>query len=439
MLVLEIAVIVVLILVNGLLAMSELALVSARRARLESLQHEGRPGARAALALSDQPGQFLSTVQVGITLIGVLAGTFGGATVAEDLALWLGALPGLAPYAEATAFTVVVVAVTYASLIFGELVPKQLALRQPEVIAMRVAPLMSTVARLARPAVLVLDSSSGLILRLLGARHDTGPAVTEDEVRAAIVEGGRAGVLHETEHDLLRGVMRVADWTVEPLATPRAEVVWIDLDAGTEALHAVLATATHSRFPVARGSLDGVLGIVEVEDLLAQLVRGETLDPERVLQPPVTLRPSAPALEALDVLKGVPTHLALVVETGGRVTGVITETDILAAIAGGFAATGPGDTRPIVERSNGSWLVDGDVAVDLVADAVGLRALPGRREFHTLAGLVLWQLERVPMTGDAIQLGGFRIEVVDMDGQRIDKLLVSRLDDSTDAPGSAHR
>lgn len=424
---LELGFILILLLVNGLLALSELALVSSRRLRLEALATQGVRGARSALKLMDHPGRFLSAVQIGITLVGVLAGAVGGATLAGRLAGVLEGVAWLAPHSEALAYLVVVLGTTYAALVVGELVPKQLALRAPEELAARVAPGMQLLSRLTGPAVSLLDRSAALLLGLLGSHRVAPPTVTEEEVRAVIAEGARSGVLLAAERELISGVMRVADWTIEPLATPRADVVWLDLDAGEAAHLEVLAQAAHSRLLVGRGSLDEVLGVVEVEDLLAQRLAGGRLDPAAVMHPPLVLRTTTPALQALEALRQAGSHFAVVLENGERLYGILTAMDILSAMSASLAEPAVGESPPVVQRPDGSWLVDGELPIDRVADAVGLPVLSGRRDFHTLAGLVLWQLERLPVPGDTVEFAGFRLEVVDMDGPRVDKILVSRL------------
>lgn len=427
---LELGVIVVLVLLNGVLAMSELAVVSARRPRLEALLSAGRRGARAALQLADQPGRFLSTVQIGITLVGIAAGTFGGATLARDLALYLDRLSWVAPHGEAVAFVLVVLGTTYATLILGELVPKQLALRAPERVAARVAPGMRLLSRLAGPAVSVLDGSTSLVLRLLGAERPVRPEVTEEEVRAVITEGGRSGALHADERELLRGVMRVADWTVEAVATPRREVVWLDVDADEAGLREVLAQAAHSRLVVARGSLDAVLGVVKVEALMARALAGEALAPGTLMQPAAVVHRSTPALKALGVLHASHSHVALVVDGGGALLGILTAMDVLTAMSRGLTAPGFGERPPVRPQPDGSWEADADAPLERVADAVGL-PLPGaRQDFHTLAGLVLWQLERVPEPGESVRYAGFRLEVLAMEGPRVRTVGIRRLDET---------
>jgi len=421
----EMAVVLALIAANGFLAASELAVVSSRKPRLQRLAHAGLPGAAAALALGGNSGRFLSTVQIGITLIGILAGAFSGATIAERFAGYLETLPLSPALAEATAVVLVVAVVTYVSLIVGELVPKQFALRNPERVAAAVAPSMILLSKLASPAVTLLDASSRLGLRLVGAKQKAAEQVTDEEIRTLVAEAESAGVVEKAEQEMITGVMRLADRTVQGLMTPRGDVDWLDLEDSDDALHARIAASHHSRFPVGRGGIDQALGIIETKDILAGSIgRGYVLARDHVKPAPV-VPDSADALQVLATLKASPVHMALVVDEYGSFEGVVTTADILEAIAGEFAA-GQGDVPQAAQREDGSWLFDGSLPVDRMADLIGI-TLPADRSYHTVAGFVLQNLPRIPIAGDRVAIDGWRFEIVDMDGRRIDKVLAERL------------
>ncbi|OOO02833.1 MAG: Magnesium and cobalt efflux protein CorC [Chromatiales bacterium USCg_Taylor] len=423
----EILVILLLVLLNGVFAMSELAVVSSRKARLKVLADKGHRGAPSALDLVENPGRFLATVQIGITLVGVLAGTFGGATITERLAAYLDSFPDITPFGEPIAIGIVVIGITYLSLIIGELVPKQLALKNPERLASAIARPMMFLAKVAAPIVYFLELSSRLVLRLLGARRTPEQTVTEEEVKAVVAEGVTAGALKREEKEMISGVMRLADWPVQAIMTPRQEVVWLDLDEGDEAIARRLQESHFSRLPVARGSLDRVLGIVQAKDLLNRAIAGKSLGIESALCQPVIVHRYILALQLLEMFRQSPIHMALVLDASGGLEGIVTAADFLKAIVGGLAEAGGKDEPEAFQREDGSWLIDGDLHIDVVKDRLGLREIPDERDFHTVAGLILWRLERVPAAGDHTDFGGFRFEVVDMDGPRIDKVLAVAL------------
>ncbi|MGH8645469.1 MAG: hemolysin family protein [Gammaproteobacteria bacterium] len=427
----EILVILLLVLLNGVFAMSELALVSSRKARLKVLADEGQKGASSALDLVENPGRFLATVQIGITLVGVLAGTFGGATITERLAAYLDSFPNITPFGEPIAIGIVVIGITYLSLILGELVPKQLALKNPERLASAMARPMTFLAKGVAPIVHFLESSSTVVLRLLGAHRTPEQTVTEEEVKAVVAEGVTTGTLKPEEKEMISGVMRLADWRVQAIMTPRQEVVWLDLDEGDEAIGLSLQESHFSRLPVARGSLDRVLGTVQAKDLLNRALAGQSLDVESALCQPVIVHRYTTALHVLEMFKQSPIHMALVLDASGALEGIVTAGDFLKAIVGGLAEPGGNGEPEAFEREDGSWLIDGDLHIDVARDQLGLR-VPGKRDFHTVAGLILWRLERVPAVGEHIEIGGFRLEVVDMDGPRIDKVLAVALTGSSE-------
>jgi len=422
----EVLVILLLVLLNGVFAMSELAIVSSRKARLKVLADEGNRGASSALDLAENPGRFLATVQIGITLVGVLAGTFGGATITEDLAAYFDRFPELGPLGEPMAIGIVVIGITYLSLIIGELVPKQLALKNPERVASTVARPMTFLAKVAAPIAYCLELSSRLVLRLLGAHRTLEQTVTEAEVKAVVAEGVTAGALKPEEKEMISGVMRLADWRVQAIMTPRHDVAWLDLDEGDEVMGR-LRESHFSRLPVARGSLDRVLGIVQAKDLLNRAIAGKSLGIESALCQPVIVHRNTLALQLLEMFRQSPIHMALVLDASGGLEGIVTAADFLKAIVGGLAEAGGEDEPEAFQREDGSWLIDGDLHIDVVKDRLGLREIPDERDFHTVAGLILWRLERVPAAGDHVDFAGFRFEVVDMDGPRIDKVLAVAL------------
>ncbi|HEX2485530.1 MAG TPA: hemolysin family protein [Myxococcota bacterium] len=426
MIVLELAVVVALVLVNGLFAMVELAVVSASRPRLRALAEEGRKGAAAALRLAESPGRFLSTVQIGITAVGIGAGAFGGATLAERLAEPLVARGLSFAAAEAIALGVVVGGITYLSLVAGELVPKQLALRNAEAIASTAARPMELLSRIASPAVALLDRSTRLVLRLLGPPAEPRPQVTEDEIKALVNEAESAGVVEPEETRMITGVMRLGDRPVRALMTPWVDVDWVDVSAGAAAARRIGRESSHSWLPAVRGRREDVIGAVRSRELLL-------LEPDagsEAIEALVRLAPlvpaSADALDALARFRASPVHLALVVDEHGATLGVVTPIDILEAIAGGLSSEEQ-QHPPAVRRRDGSWLLDGWLRVEEASDALGVQ-IPSRVGAHTVAGFLLYELNRLPRTGDAIDHDGWRFEVVDMDGNRVDKVLAAKIE-----------
>ena len=423
---LEIAVVLALVLLNGFFAMSEIAVVSARPARLEALARKGR-GARLALGLARDPGRMLSTVQIGITLIGIVAGAFGGARLAEPLAAGIGRVPALAPFSAEIAYTLVVAAITYLSLIIGELVPKHLALRGPERVAALVAPTIELIARISTPAVWLLETSSRFVLRLLGSEVQPAETVTEEEVRTLIAEGTRAGVFHRHEQEMIERVLRLADRPVRAIMTPRVELVWLDVEAGPDEIARIIRESGHSRFVVGKGSLDELLGVVHVRGLLDVCLGGRALDLRAAVRPMPVVPDTMRVSRALEALRQARVSMALVVDEYGEVEGVVTAEDVLEALVGDMPEHRLDEEGAIVRRGDGSMLMDGMLAIDEVKLALGLDSVPEAETYHTLAGFVLAQLGRVPTEGESVAYGGWRFEVVDMDGRRIDKVLVCRL------------
>ena len=422
---LEILVVVLLILLNGLFALSEMAVVTSRKSRLQQQAEAGDRRARAALELAEAPDRFLSTVQVGISLVGVLAGAFGGATLAGPLARLLRRLPALAPYAEAASLVLVVLAITYLTLVLGELVPKRLALARPERTAAAVAGLMRALSALFRPVVRLLSGSTGLVVRLLGVRPSAEPPVTEEEITLLLRQGAAAGVFSEVERSMLQGVFRLNDLPVGALATPRTEIDWLDVEDPPEETLRRLLASPHSVLPVADGNLDRVRGVVRAKDLLAHRLTTGRVDLQAVLRPVQFIPETVVISRLIPGLRTWGSNLALVVDEYGGLEGLVTTRDLLERIVGSLQPSAP----QAVRRDDGSWLLDGMLPVGELKELLRLETLPGEEEhdFHTVAGFLLAQLGRVPSVAESFEWAGLRVEVVDMDGPRIDKVLVSRL------------
>jgi putative hemolysin len=419
----EILILSLLILVNGLFAMAEIAVISARKTRLQQQAQEGDKKAQTALDLANAPNQFLATVQIGITLVGIMAGAFGGATIAEELANALEQVPLLAPYSEAIGVGVVVLAITYLSLVIGELVPKRLGLNNAERVAARLAPSMRTLSRLSSPLVRFLDWSTNLALRLFGVKPRQETPVSEEEIKLLLQQGMRAGVFEPAEQTMVEQVFRLTDTTVKMLMTPRLDVVWLNLDDPLDETRRIVATRRHSRFPVARGDLDHVLGLVYAKDLLGKGLDGQPLD-LATFRPALFLPESITALEAVEQMKEKHTDAALVIDEYGGLEGLLTVADILRAIVGDIPTPGEAIESEAVQREDGSWLLSGMLPVDEVKNLLGIGSLPYEgTHYQTLGGLVLLCLGRIPATGDHFQCCDWQFEVVDMDGRRVDKVL----------------
>jgi putative hemolysin len=424
---LEIILLLFLILLNGLFAMSELAVVSARKSRLQNLAENGNERARAALDLVEHADRFLATIQIGITLVGTLAAAIGGATLARQLAAALASVPLLAPFADAVSVGLVVLAITFLTLVFGELVPKQLALHSPERISMALAAPMHALSRLASPAVRILTGSSNFLVRLLGIRPSAEPPVTEEEIKVLIEQGTQAGVFEEAEQEMVEGVFRLGGQLVGALMTPRPDVDWIDLDEPPGVIHDQILNSRRSRFPVAKGDLDGVLGVLRVKDLLGQGFSCNAPDIRKLLRPPLFIPENVEALHALEEFKENRERFAIVTDEFGGVAGVISSTDILEAIVGDLPAKGEPAEPEAMLREDGSWLMGGALSIEEMQDHLDLDRLPDEEEgtFQTAGGFVMARLGEVPSVGDRFEWGGYRFEVMDMDGRRVDKILVT--------------
>jgi putative hemolysin len=418
----------VLILANGVFAMSEIAVVAARKVRLQQRADDGDERARAALALANHPAQFLSTVQVGITLVGILAGAYGGATIADPLAERISAFPELAPYAEGIALGLVVTVIAFLSLVLGELAPKNVALTNPETIASWVAKPMMWLARVGGPFVALLTGTTNLILRIFGIKGQAEPHLTEDEIKAVISQGAESGVLEAAEESIVQRVLQLGDQRVAGLMTPRPDIEWIDVDASADELRDFLGSHSHTQFVVCHGGLDNVLGIVRSADLLPMAMRGRSIDLRALTKDALFVPDSMPAVQLLESFRASHTHMALVMDEFGAVEGLVTITDMLEALVGHLPANASDAASSFVTRADGSWLIDGSASMEEVTTRLALDELPPDEAgaYHTLGGFVMARLGRVPKTADRFEWGGMQFEVVDMDGRRIDKVMVHR-------------
>lgn len=422
----EILLIVLLVFANGVFAMSEMAVVSARKARLQQLANAGDAKARAALELANSPDRFLSTVQIGITLVGILAGAFGGATIAEQIDAYIGAIvPALDPYGETIGLLVVVLSITYLSLVFGELVPKRFALNRPERIASIVAQPMNLLSKFAAPFVYLLSFSSNVIFKIFGVKASDEPPVTEEEIKVLIEQGTQAGVFEETEQDLVESVFRLADRRVGALMTPRRDIDWIDANAPPSEIRRRMSESHYSRFPVCEGAVDNVIGVVKAKDYLVS--SGEAASLRLVLKQPLFVPETVTALHALELFKEAHTHIALIIDEHGAVEGLVTTNDILEAIVGDIALPANQSESYAVRREDSSWLLDGALPIDEFKEIFSVAELPddNKSGYHTLAGFIFMFLGRVPATADYFEWNGLRFEIMDMDGNRIDKVLVA--------------
>lgn len=425
---LEIVLILLLLGVNGVLAMSEIALVSAKKVRLRQRAESGDKGARVALELAAAPTRFLSTVQIGITLVGILAGAFGGATLAEQIGAWVARVPALADYGDAIGIAVVVLAITYLSLIIGELVPKQLGLNAPEAIASRLARPLRLLSKITAPAVHLLDLSTRLVLRLLGARPSQEPPITEEEFRHLLDQGRRAGVFEPAEQEIMERVLRLADMRVGELVTHRSQMVALDVDDPPEDNWRTIAESGYTYFPVYEDGPDRVLGLVSVTDLWAMTVAGRRPDLRASLRDPLFLPESLPALQALERFRSEGQQVALVLDEYGGTEGIVTLNDLLQALVGELPAAEEPDSM-VVEREDGSCLLDGMLPVGELEGLLRLSSAEAGdlEDYQTLGGFVMGRIGRIPKAGERFDWREWRFEVVDMDGLRVDKVLLSPL------------
>lgn len=424
----EILVLVALILLNGVFAMSEIALVTARRARLARLAEGGDGSAAVAIKLGEDPTCFLSTIQIGITSIGILSGIVGEAALAGPLADWLWMLGMARRPSEICATMLVVALITYVSIVVGELVPKRVGQINPEGIARLVARPMSLLAIAARPFVWLLSSSTAALLRLIGQRDTREPSMTEEEIHAMLDEGSEAGIIEKSEREMVRNVFRLDDRQIASLMVPRSDMVWLDLNRPMEENLALVAESNHSRFPVCRGGPDEVVGVVGAKQLFNQIMRGAPVDLTQDLQPPIYVPELLTGMELLDQFRASGTHMVFVIDEYGEIQGLITLHDLIEAVTGEFVPDNIEEARA-VWRENGSWLLDGLIPIVELKDRLGFKTVPeeDKGHYHTLSGMMMWLLGRLPYTGDIATWEGWRLEVVDLDGKRIDKVLASRL------------
>ncbi len=422
----EILIVFLLIVLNGLFVMSELAIVSARKVRLQHLANQGDAKARIAWELASAPNQFLATVQIGITLLAILSGAFGEAVISRILLPIFGLIPGLAPYSEALASVIAVLLITYLTLIIGELVPKRLALNSPEPIASIVAIPMRMLATITSPIVYLLSASTDLVVRLLGITPSTEPQVTEEEIKVLIEQGTEAGTFEEAEQDMVERVFRLGDRPVNALMTPRPDIVWLDLEDTAEENRQKMMDGSHSRFPVCQGGLDNVLGVIYVTDLLGRSLSGQPLDLTVSLRQPIFVPESTRGLKVLELFKQTGIHMALVVDEYGVIQGLVTLNDIMVEIVGDVPSIDELEEPQAVQRDDGSWLLDGMLPVDEFFEIFELEELPPehRGSYQTLGGFVITHLGRIPAAADNFEWKNMRFEVMDMDGNRVDKVLV---------------
>ena len=427
----DIVLILLLILLNGVFAMSEIAVVSSRKSRLQNLADDGSLGAEAALSLHHEPSSFLSTIQVGITLVGILSGAIGEAAVADPLAAWIARIPLFEPYAKAVALTITVIGLTYFSVVVGELVPKRLALLAPEGIASLMARPMIILARVTHPLVVVLSGSCSMILRVLGARRKDEPPVTDDEIKVLMEQGAEAGVFHESEQEIVSNVLRLDEQRISAIMTPRRDMFVIDLDEDEAGVWQRIIETSFSRLVVCRGGLEQVLGVLQTGDLLKKALPGGHVtlaDIEALLRPPLYVPESVTTQQLLESFRRARLQFALIIDEYGDVQGLVTLTDVLAAIVGELSVPEAPEDRDMLQREDGSWLVDGDVGIERLKSVLDIGDdLPGEDEhsFNTLGGFIMHVLGRIPAPTDHFEAAGWRFEVMDMDRNRVDKVLLS--------------
>ncbi|MEB3211556.1 MAG: hemolysin family protein [Leptolyngbyaceae bacterium] len=424
---LEFLIILALVITNGIFAMAEIAIISVRKTRLQELANQGDDKARVALELSNSPNRFLSTVQIGITLIGILAGAFGGATLSKSLASYIALIPGVAPMSEAIALGIVVVCVTYLSLIIGELVPKRLGLNNPEKIAIVIAKPMHLLSAIASPVVHLLSVSTEAFMRLFGVEQPSAaPLVTEEEIKVLIRQGAEAGMFEVAEQDMVERVFRLGDQNIGALMTPRLDIIWLDLSDPPEVHQKTMVNSHHTRFPVCHDSLDNVVGVVNATDILSQVLHGQSMDLTSLLKQPLFVPASTRALKMLEMFKQSGTHIAFVIDEYGVVQGLVTLNDVMEVIIGDIPFADQPHELPAVQREDGSWLIDGLLPIEKFKEIFKLTYLPGEEQsnYQTLGGFVITYLGRIPASADHFEWHNLRFEVMDMDGNRVDKMLV---------------
>jgi len=435
----ELVIIAVLLILNGIFSMSELAIVTAKRVRLEHRAEQGHAGAQAALALAANPGEFLSTVQVGITLVGVIASVYGGATIAEVLAIRLAMVPWIAQHAQAAALAIVIAVITYLSVIIGELVPKRIAIGNPERIAMIVARPMRAISRIGSPLVRLLTGSTQLILRLFGVKGMPEPGLTEDEIHAVIEQGAEAGVVPVVEHEIVENVFRLGDRHVSAVMTARTDVEWIDIEADPAEIRSVIERERLDWLLVCSGDIENVRGIVYAGDLLAQCLGGQPVSLASGLEEPLYVATTMPVLKLLETFRATKKRVAIVLDEYGGIDGVASLSNILSGLVRTATVDSRRESPALVRRPDGTWVADGSLDIDVVGEALDLPGLEtaARREYRTLAGLIMERSGRVPTVGDIVLISGFEFRIESMDGRRIAKVRISRMAEHIAAPPAA--
>jgi len=424
---LEILIIALLLLTNGIFSMSEMAIISARKTRLQQLAETGNRYARLTLKLADDPNKFLATVQIGITLIGILSGAFGGATLARTIAVWLDTIPSLKPYSEAISVAVIVIIITYLSLIIGELVPKRLALNSAERIAIVMAAPMNFLSVLASPLVKFLSLSTNFVLRLLNIKPTTEPMITQEEIEILIEQGTQSGALEEAEQDILESVLRLDEQRVGTVMTARPQIIWLDLEDPPEVTQQKIIRSPYSRFLLSKDDLDNFLGVVYAKDILTQNLSDRPLDLGALTRPPLFVPENMSTLKLLDLFKQRGTHVAVVIDEYGVIQGMVTDTDILESIVGDLPANDEPEEPEAIQRDDGTWLLDGMLPIDRLKKLFDLEHLPDEElgDYQTVGGFVIYIMESIPVSGEWFECGNLRFEVVDMDRHRVDKVLVT--------------
>lgn len=429
---LEFTIVLLLIVVNGFFALAEIAIVSSRRVRLQQMASAGNRGAETALALAQTPQRFLSTVQVGITLVGIFAGAYGGARLAAPLADLLGRVPWLARYAGGLSLFLVVALITFLSVVLGELVPKRIALGSAEGIAARVARPMQALSRLAAPLVRLLSLATEGVLRLLGVQASSEAEVSEEEIRVLVEQSARAGIIEDAEREMVESVFRLNDRPLEAMMTPRPEIVWLDINASDAENRRKIEESSFSRYPVCDGSLDDVLGVVRSRDLLESCLEGRAFDLRADLLEPLYFPGTMRTLRALEPFKQSGHHMALVVDEYGGIDGLVTLINILEAIVGDIPTEKEIQAPPVVQRDDGSWLIDGLLTLDEFEALFPIRSFPEEGSYQTIGGFMVYMLGEIPAAGDVVKWGGYRFEIMDMDGYRVDKVLLVELPTPSD-------
>jgi len=431
---LDIIVLLILILLNGVFAMSEMAVVSSRKARLHNLADEGSLGAQAALTLHEEPSRFLSTVQVGITTIGILSGAVGESALADPIAGWIASVDMLAPYARVIGLTLTVIALTYFSVVVGELVPKRLALLAPEVVSSFISRPMIALSRLAHPLVIILSRSSEILLKMVGARSRGEPPVSDSEIKVLMEQGAEAGVFHESEQEIVSNVLRLDEQRITAIMTPRRDMAVVDLDEAEDVIRQTIIESEYARLVVCRDGLDHIVGILQTGDLLKRSLQGQTIgvaEIESVVLSPLYVPETVTTTRLMENFRHSRLQFALVVDEYGDVQGLVTLTDVLAAIVGELSVPEAMEERDMMQRGDGSWLVDGDVGIERVKYELDISVdLPGEEEnsFHTLGGFIMHALGRIPAAADKINLEGIRFQLIKNKKNRVDKVLIARID-----------